>query len=267
MTRGALIFAFNNEKTDYVKLAAWSANNIRRHLNVPVAVVTDAPQLAQSCFDVVIPAQSESGGTRYFEDYNTTITWNNFNRVNGYELSPWDETLILDADYVVASNQLQQLFNTNCNFLAHRYAYDVTDVDDFVGLDTFGENKMPMWWATVMYFKRSKQAECIFNAMTMIRNNWKHYCNIYKNKKSTYRNDHALSIALGIVNGHTLDHDAIPWNLATLTPAHQLQQLSQDQYRIDFKTSNNKLCWIDIKNQDFHAMGKKHLGDIVANSA
>jgi hypothetical protein len=126
---------------------------------------------------------------------------------------------------------------------------------------------MPMWWATVMYFKRSKQAEYIFNAMIMIRNNWKHYCNIYKNKKSTYRNDHALSIALGIVNGHTLDHDAIPWNLATLTPAYQLQQLSQDQYRIDFTTSNNKLRWIDIKNQDFHAMGKKHLGDIVANSA
>ena len=266
MTRGALIFAFDNEKTDYVKLAAWTANNIRRHLNIPVAVVTDAVDRAQSCFDVVIPAQSESGGTRYFEDYNTTITWNNFNRVNGYELSPWDETLILDADYVVASNQLRQLFNANCNFLAHRYAYDITGVNDFVGLNTFGENKMPMWWATVMFFKRSKQAEYIFDSMTMIRNNWKHYCDIYKNKKNTYRHDHALSIALGVVNGHTLDHDAIPWNLATLTPAHQLQQLGQDQYRIDFKTSDNKLRWIDIKNQDFHAMGKKHLGDIVANS-
>ena len=40
MTRGALIFAFNNEKTDYVAMARWSAERIRRHLDIPVAIVT-----------------------------------------------------------------------------------------------------------------------------------------------------------------------------------------------------------------------------------
>ena len=41
MTTGVLIFAFNNEHIDYLAMANWSAQNIRRHLNLPVAVVTN----------------------------------------------------------------------------------------------------------------------------------------------------------------------------------------------------------------------------------
>jgi len=98
----------------------------------------------------------------------------------------------------------------------------------------------------------------------MIRNNWTHYRNLYKNTNATYRNDHALSIALGIVNGHTLNHPGIPWALASLTPDHKLTQLEQDRYRVDFVNSENKTRWITL-TQDFHAMGKQQLGAIVAN--
>jgi hypothetical protein len=100
--------------------------------------------------------------------------------------------------------------------------------------------------------------------MAMIRDNWSHYRNLYKNNIKTYRNDHALSIALGIVNGHTLNHNIIPWELASLTPEHKLKQLGPDQYRVDFVNTENKARWIELR-QDFHAMGKQQLGAIVAN--
>jgi hypothetical protein len=122
-----------------------------------------------------------------------------------------------------------------------------------------------MWWATVMVFNKSKSAQLIFDAMTMIRDNWTHYRNIYKNSVATYRNDHALSIALGIVNGHTLNHAGIPWQLASLTPEHNLTQLDQDRYRVDFINPEGQSRWIELR-QDFHAMGKRQLGDIVANN-
>ena len=58
MTTGALIFAFNNEQTDYVAMASWSAQRIRRHLNIPVAVVTDDQDRARNLsFDQVIKAE------------------------------------------------------------------------------------------------------------------------------------------------------------------------------------------------------------------
>jgi hypothetical protein len=122
-----------------------------------------------------------------------------------------------------------------------------------------------MWWATVMVFNKSRHAELIFDAMAMIRDNWTHYRNIYKNSVSTYRNDHALSIALGIVNGHTLNYTGIPWQLASLTPEHDLTQLDLDRYRVDFVNTEGRARWIELR-QDFHAMGKRQLGDIVASN-
>ena len=263
MSTGALIFAYNNDQTDYVAMAAWTAKNIRRHLRIPVALVTD--RSTDLYFEQVIIQESLSDNGRWFSDYNTNVIWHNKTRVNAYTLTPWQQTLVLDADYVVASDQLQTLLSSPKEFLAHRWAYDITGVNDFNGLNYFGAYHMPMWWATVMMFRRSEHTQLIFETMEMIRDNWTHYRNIYKNSKGTYRNDHALSIALGVVNGHTLDHNDIPWQLASLTPDHKLTQLGKDHYRVNFLTSDQKPRWIDLHNQDFHAMGKKTLGEIVAN--
>ena len=249
MTTGALIFARNNEQIDYVAMAQWSAKNIERHLGIPTYIVTDDT--------------APSDNARYFSDVGT-VTWHNLNRMGAYNLSPWDRTLVLDADYVVAGNQLASVIEADQDFLAHRWAYDVTGCNNFEGLNYFGDNCMPMWWATVMMFRRSRQAELIFDSMQMIRDNWNHYRALYKNSKITYRNDHALSIALGIVNGHTLNHPGIPWALASLTPEPRLTQLDQDRYRIDFVNTENKPRWIELR-QDFHAMGKQQLGEIVAS--
>jgi hypothetical protein len=263
MTTGALIFAYNNEQIDYVRMAEWTAKNIRRHLNIPVALVTDRPTNLR--FDQVIICANNGSNRRWFGDYNTTVEWHNNTRVNAYELSPWEQTLVLDADYIVASPQLKTLLASGKDFLAHRWAYDITGLDNFEGYNYFGNNCMPMWWATVMMFNRSNHAKLIFETMQMIHDNWDHYRNIYKNSKSTYRNDHALSIALGVVNGHVLEHTGIPWQLASLTPEHKLKQIGKDHYRVEFLTSMQKRKWIELQDQDFHAMGKQQLGEIVAN--
>jgi hypothetical protein len=265
MTTGALIFAFNNESTDYVTMAAWSARNIRRHLNIPTAVVTDAqpedPRLRG--FDQVISAAPDAGGTRWFEDYQATVTWHNAGRTDAYALSPWDQTLVLDADYVVASSQLKTVLDSDQEFLAHASAYDITGVDNFTGLNEYGEYKMSMSWATVMMFRRSEHAELIFDCMRMIKSNWRHYKDLYQIVSSTYRNDHALSIALTIVNGQTLEYPSIPWGLASVTPDHTVTRTSKDCYRIDYLDRDKRPRWTSIRNQDFHAMGKQHLEKII----
>ena len=250
MTTGALIFARNNEEIDYVAMARWSAGNIKRHLGIPTHIITDT---------------ASNNNTRHFTDIGN-VTWHNHNRMDAYHLSPWDRTLVLDADYVVASDQLKVLLEIDQDFLAHRQAYDVTGKNNFEGLNYFGDNRMPMWWATVMMFRKSNHARLIFESMRMIKDNWTHYRNLYKNTTATYRNDHALSIALGIVNGHTLDHAGIPWKLASLTPEHKLTQTSQDCYRVDFINTENKPRWVELQ-QDFHAMGKQQLGEIVASNS
>lgn len=265
MTRGALIFAFNNEQTDYLEMAAWSAQNIRRHLNIPVAVVTDADpgDSRVSGFDQVITANAATGGTRWFEDYQATVSWHNAGRTDAYSLTPYDQTLVLDADYVVADNSLNTLWD-QADFMCHRLAFDIANSEGYLDeLNCFGQYSLPMWWATVMMFRRSNTAQYIFDCMNMVRNNWQHYRDLYGIHKSNYRNDFALSIAIGIVSGQTFKVEEIPWALATVMPSTKLEKLTQDHYRLEYKTPNNKPYQISFAGCSFHAMGKKHLGDIV----
>jgi hypothetical protein len=265
MTAGALIFAFNNEHIDYVAMANWSANNIHRHLSIPVCLVTDKAPAAGHNFDRIVLVDHPTGsGSRHFADVGATVSWHNTNRTDAYTLSPWDRTLVLDADYVIASNQLTTVLESDQDFLCHRWASDATNLQNFKDLNYFGHNSMPMWWATVMMFRRSSTAELIFDSMNMVKDNWLHYRHLYNNPIANYRNDHAVSIALNIVNGHTLLIPSIPGSLVSITPEHKLTQLSQDSYRVDFKTPDRKSRWIELR-QDFHAMGKQQLGEIVAN--
>ena len=261
MTTGALIFAFNNEKTDYVAMAAWSARNIHRHLEIPVAVVTNDEHHAElSAFDQVIFSEPSSGGSRNFEDYQATVTWHNAGRPDAYHLTPWHNTLLLDADYIVAGDNLRGICSNGRDLQAYSRSVDVHGRQD---LDWFGNPLMPMTWATVVQFHKCPQAKYIFDCMNMIKQHWQHYRDIYHIHSSTYRNDYSLSIAMNIVNGHVLPHNAILGALLNVYPSDTLTQTHQDCYRITWTDSAGKKHHVDLADQDLHAMGKRDLEVIV----
>lgn len=269
MTTGALIFAFNNEKTDYVRMAAWCASRVKHYLNIPVAIVTDSnnPDLNRH-FDYVINVASQTGGTRYFDDYAESVSWHNAGRTDAYALTPFDQTLVLDSDYVVCGDTLKQVLNAPQDFIAHRLAFNVARPEEPF-LDTFGKNKFPMWWATVMMFRKSATAQYIFDSMNMIKNNWQHYRDLYGITERNYRNDYSLSIALGIVSGHTLKVDSIPWPLLSVMPDTELTrdcQLDLEMWNTKYLGKDGKLKTVSITGQDFHAMGKKYLEAIIEAS-
>lgn len=267
MTTGALIFAFNNDHTDYLSMAAWCANNVRRYLDIPVAVITNAvDHSALASFDQVIFVDPQSGGSRWFADYQTHVTWYNAGRADAYDLSPWDNTLVLDSDFVVNSGSLAQLFDSPQDFLCFRHCSNIVDPDQIL-LPTFGRFHMPMWWATVMWFRRSNTAHYIFDSMKMIRSHWTHYRDLYGIAEETFRNDYALSIAIGIVSGHTWQANEIPWNMLASLPEHRLalRQISDQQYWIiDYQNSQGKDRTMSLVGVDFHAMGKQSLGAVIA---
>jgi hypothetical protein len=269
MSKGVVIFAFNNEQIDYLAMAAWSARNIHRHLDLPVCVITDVDDVTRTKdFDQVVLTESPAvQQQRYFYDFKNSAAWHNMNRSSIYDLSPWEHTLVLDADYVVASTQLQTLFDIDQDFLAHRTAIDASGYPPFRENNYYGSYRIPMHWATIMCFRRNKTAKLIFDAMQMIRDNWDHYRQLYYISENIFRNDYALSIAMNIVDGHTLSTPPIPWPLMSLTSQSKITQLDKDTYRIDYENSETegKPRWIVLKQQDFHAMGKKSLGAIVAS--
>lgn len=265
MTSGAVIFAFNNSVIDYVAMADWSAANIHRHLDLPVCVITDAVGYPFKNVDQVVNVVNDQFNTRPMDEFQRTVDWHNMNRMDVLDLTPWDHTIVLDADYVVASPQLKILLDSP-DFLCHGMARDVAGIKPDGVFNVFGNFKMPMLWATVMSFRRTQQAKDIFHIMKMIRNNWRHYCDLFSVNKSSYRNDFALTIASCVVNGHTMPKNLIPWSLSTVMPEYTVTLLEQDRYRIDFKNPQNQTYWMELRGQDFHAMGKQFLGAIVASA-
>jgi hypothetical protein len=102
--------------------------------------------------------------------------------------------------------------------------------------------------------------------MQMIRNNWQHYRDLYGIHQSNYRNDYALSIAIGLVAGAEQSVHALQWPMINVMPEHQLTcvDLDQDYYEVEYTNSEDKLKTMSWKGIDFHAMCKRHLEVIVA---
>ena len=250
MTRGVVIFAISTPEIDYGAMARWSAKRIKRHLGLPVTIVD---------------TNDREPGQRWFGDIGDTVTWHNTNRADAYALSPYDETLVLDADYIVNSDRLLSLFDTTQEFLAMGQAYDVTALSDENTMNTFGRNRMPMAWATVMMFRRGALSQSIFDIMSMVRENWTHYRDLYNFERTAYRNDYALSIALNMVHGHTGTWPSIPWSMATVDPQHSLSQVDKDTWAVQFMGANQRCFRVTVREQDLHAMCKQQLGAIVAS--
>lgn len=268
MTQGAVLFAFNNDRVDYVSQAQWSAPRINRHLGIPVTLVTDQAPEDISMFDQVIIRESRSGGTRKYDHMNadSSATWFNRGRCRAYDVTPYDQTIVLDTDYIVASDTLKILFQSEHDILCHREVLDVTDRKNFARDTRFGAVEMPMWWATVLYFRKSDMARSVFDMMDMIESNWYHYSRIYKFNEEPYRNDYAISIALNTVYGHVIDAiPSIPWPLFTSFYDVYLNQLSDDSFQLNYvrMVDNQQRHQRMILNDcDLHVMNKPDLGKI-----
>ena len=251
MTQGILFYAFNNETTDYEAIAQWNAERVERFLGLPSTIITDK-------------TLAESGGTRTFHPGKDTTkaTWFNAARYNAYEHSPYDQTIVLDVDYLVNSKQLLTLFESNKYFALHQQVFDITSRNDFFAQSAFGDVKFPQSWATVLYFTKDSRSKEIFDFVKMIKENYSHYADLYKFAHKPFRNDYAFSIALAALSGHTLTNEFdIPWPLPT--SAHNVDvSVADQQIELTYKR-NDKPMRLLVKDQDLHVLNKHTLGDLI----
>lgn len=247
--KGVLLFAFNNGKTDYFEMAVRTAKRVSKFLNLPTSVVTDTNTVVENyekVFDNVIVTTSDASNIK------DKIVWINKGRHNAYEFSPYDETLVLDTDYLINSDMLLKPFEIYDDFMCHKSATYIGARNSNPELisNTFLET----CWATVIYFKKTERTKQIFDCMEMVQNNYSHYINLFGMYNTMYRNDYALTIALWIVNGHTHNYnDYIPWDLLHLECGIRTYKLKDVEYL--FFTGEKK--HITMKDIDFHIMDKQ----------
>lgn len=276
MTKGVFLIARNNGYIDYVKQAVFLAKRIKRHLGVPVSVATDSVDYLKETFgvndfDKIIKLDyTDVSNTRYFFDgtlSKKTASFKNDSRASVYDLSPYDETLLLDTDYIISNDLLKSVFTASSNFLIYKKSNDVAKVRDEQEFDKISDTSIDFYWATVIFFRKTDINKIFFNLVTHIEEEWNHYRRVYQITSSLFRNDFAFSIAIHIMNGFQNGDFAqqLPGSMMYTTDKDILWQLKDDEmmFLVEKKDYLGEYTALKTSNQNIHVMNKFSLGRII----
>lgn len=226
MSKGVLVFARNNAQIDYVKQAVFLAKRVKQFLDLPTTIVTDSTEFlmteypdANEIFDKIISivwkeehltknttlSKTERHGMRTFFDgtiVEKKLQFKNETRTLAYELTPYDETLILDTDVVICNDIFKKCFEQEHGFLIYDDSYELFEADREGAFTRVSDTSVKFYWATCVYFKKSKENKIFFDLLQHIQENWKHYDRIFQINTPYYRNDYSFAIAIHIMNGY-----------------------------------------------------------------
>jgi hypothetical protein len=264
MSKGVVLFAHNTEKVDYYRMAVYSAKRLNRFLELPVAIITDSQTLSTTgapeyIFDKTITVDADR------TNFRGKSSWLNKGRYEVYDLTPYQETLVLDTDYMVNSRSLLNTFDQPSDFVCYQDSkYLLGDQSN----EMMHSQTLSIYWATVMRFSKSSRVEDIFKMIEMVQNNYGHYANLHKFMPYMYRNDYALTIALRTVNGHVDNkQDAITGRLIHAGQSVHVERIDDTSYNVKSDITTNgrtRKQYIQLKDYDFHMINKNNFMELTA---
>ena len=241
---GVLLYCFNTPKYRYGLIASKTIPLLRKNLNLDITVITDPDTYkCMKQFDTVDYKMLEPQRGNTIDQK----PWYNLERHRAYELSPYDNTILLDIDYFCYTDQLLTYADTEHDFWIHDKVYDVTGKGSY----EFSRNSIiPMLWATVIVFKKTKKVKAIFDTVAHVKKFYQYYCSLYRIDFRNFRNDYAFSIAAHQMDG-MVPTKKIPVRLPTLPANAKVKSLGESGlvWEIEDKVGA-------IENMDLHIIDK-----------
>jgi len=275
-SKGAFLIARNNSEVDYVKQAVFLAKRIRKYLDIPTTILTDGVdyiknEFDENIFDRIIPcnAPPQQNQKLYFDGgmHQRQATFNNRTRSQVYDLSPYDETLLLDTDYIISNDLLKSCFDSPDDFLIYKDSTDVAQVRDEQEFKYISDTSVPFYWATCVFFRKTNVNNVYFDLLQHIEEEWDHYRRVYQITSSLFRNDFAFSIAIHIMNGFSNGTFAkeMPGKMMYTTDRDILWQMKDDQmtFLVEKKNYLGEYTALKTSGQTIHVMNKYSLGRMI----
>lgn len=265
MSKGVLLFAKDNKALDYIKQAIFCAKRVKKHLNVPVAIATDKINDNRlDFFDHVIKLEpSDNANSRKFRDGNMATklaNFNNLDRCQAYDLSPFEKTIVMDTDYVICNDHLKSCFDSNQDLMMYSDAVDLCHWRNLIEFDKINDTGINFYWATVVYFKKCNKNKIFFDLIKHVKENYSHYTSLYQIVNPLYRNDFAFSIAAHILNGFTGDSQIsnLPGKKYFITDRDILEKINNDEllFLLEKERHLGEYTGVKTKNQNVHVMNK-----------
>jgi len=232
-SKGVVLFAFNTDRVNYIEIAERASRLITRNLNLPVTIITDIGEMPKNF------RKGYAGGT----------LWYNSGRYLAYELSPYDETLLLDSDYLILDDSLLKILDSTIDYTIMTKNQNPTQTMN----GNMGMLSLNYVWATAIAFKKTTKSKLLFELVGRIQRNYDYYIKLYNLREHNFRNDYAFTIADNILNGYT-NSSGIPWTMLTI---------ADPITKIEIK--NNKLIVREqesahiLPRQNIHVIDKDYL--------
>jgi hypothetical protein len=237
-SRGAVIFANNTETVDYLSIAQANARLIDRYLGLPTTILTTTDDTKTN--------------RRYDVTNQQVVEWKNFGRSKAFDLSPYDETLLVDSDYLIMDDAFSKVFDVINDYMLPDKNLYATNIDV---QETMGEYSLPFVWATAIFFKKTDRSRQLFDFVKMIEKNYSYYRALYNIKDGNYRNDYAFAIAHYVINGYTISQrEFLPWPIVTVPGV--LDSLVLDDNKLTIRTPDR--AYVSPK-QSIHILSKHYL--------
>ena len=295
-SKGAIFLAYNHKIINYVKLACLSASSVRKYLNLSCSLITDPGSLRyferhypisiiEKIFkNVIIDEKTDEDYKeeyfyskykignidnirKYYDTPYSTFTsqFKNLTKHNIYNLTPYDQTILFDVDYLVNNDILNLAFNIDAPVQLYKNAQSLKNVIPAnISDKRLNEAGIPLYWSTVIYFDKSPMSKMFFDMWKHVKENYDYYQSVYKFPGGLYRTDFAVSISMHLLKGF---NDCIDDVFAEL-PASPMKYMaykddiaSVDKNGIVFLANNYEEEWNNIltysEGENLHLMNKR----------
>lgn len=275
------MFAHNNGSIDYFRMAVMNALLAQKHLGLTADQITivSNSQTIENANNTLDKTLIESASSNIlciekdsdFENKNIKVykdsiqsaeklSFYNVDRCDAFELSPYDETILIDCDYLIFSDSLNRCWGHKNDLMMNYEFNDIYAGRKFRGLDRISPTGPNMYWATVVYFQKTAYAESFFEIVKYVRDNPEYHKDLYDWNTKFYRNDYSFSIAAHMLGG--FQNCAVHQLPVTLHKTFDVDDIydvmSADEvvFYLQKPTAPNEFILTNWKGVDIHVMNK-----------
>jgi hypothetical protein len=275
MTKGILIYAHNNRTVDYALIAIISGGLAKKHLCQPVSLVTDQATVnwmieskiydrAQTIFEhIFVVSRPGSNNSRGLHDgtERSVVQFINTNRDSAYDITPYQRTLLIDADFLVFSNRLTEYWDIDSNVMIGESINDIYNHQRLGYHDRYvSDVGIKLYWATTVMFTKNTYSKMFFDLVRHVKDNYQYYADTYRFNSKQYRNDIAFSIAKHVLNGFEQDATGCLPPVLTLLDRDVLHSVDADKLTLLVSPKlDANYCAASIQNIDIHIMNKQSI--------
>lgn len=248
----------DNQLIDYIKLASIAAERVKYYLGLDTCLITNdettASQYYNFCKIIEYNPHKITKRALAVSDKLIKYNWYNDCRIAAFDLTKdiADRVLMIDADYIVASDQLLSWTTADYPFLIFDNAVDVAGKGTYDAFKTCPSKDIIQRWATAICFDHSEESKIIFETAKMVRDNYEFYSLMFGFPTSPFRNDLAFSVACHLHN--------VPKNptvkLFNVPPSSHIRYLSKPNTWLIISGIRASFC-----SHDIHVLNKNYAID------